>query len=274
MILIYMSKNISFYKYHGAGNDFIMVDFRQASSFDLADEALIRGLCDRHFGIGADGLIALVERQDVDFEMRYFNADGGEGSMCGNGGRCAVAFAHEMGIRKIHYHFLAVDGPHEAFLRENGWVELKMGDVLQVEKGEGYYFLNTGSPHYVEFVGDVASVDVCARGRAIRYNDRFREKGTNVNFVEQEGAGIAVATYERGVEAETLACGTGVTASAIASWLRQKPEYSEEEVRIPVRAKGGELEVRFRPTAEGFRDIWLCGPTQEVFIGKVEVLKS
>lgn len=255
-----------FFKYHGAGNDFIMVDHRNGFHFDLADEALIRLLCDRHFGIGADGLISLQSTPGADFEMRYFNADGREGSMCGNGGRCAVAFARQAGISKTHFHFLAVDGMHEAFLQENGWVELKMGDVKFVEKGEGFYFLDTGSPHYVEFVGDVSQVDVCSRGRAIRYNDRFREKGTNVNFVEEEGEGIAVVTYERGVEDETLACGTGITASALAVSLKSR-RGTEDEVRIPVRAKGGNLEVRFRKTSAGFTDIWLCGPTQFVFEG-------
>lgn len=262
-------QHIPFQKYHGAGNDFIMVDHRGGFFFDLDDEALIRQLCDRHFGIGADGLISIELTPDADFRMRYFNADGREGSMCGNGGRCAVAFARQAGIQKTHFHFLAVDGMHEAFLRENGWVELKMGNVVAVEQGDGFYFLDTGSPHYVEFVGDVSAVDVCGRGRAIRYNERFREKGTNVNFVEDEGDGIAVVTYERGVEDETLACGTGITASALAVFLKNN-RSAGGEVRIPVRAKGGDLEVRFRKTPAGFEDIWLCGPTEEVFSGKVK----
>ena len=261
--------SFGFHKYHGAGNDFILLDQRTEQVIDLADEGLIGLLCDRHFGIGADGLIALQTAADFDFEMKYYNADGREGSMCGNGGRCAVAFAHLIGIRKKQYRFLAVDGPHEAIIGENGWVELKMGDVRAVETGAGFYFLNTGSPHYVRFVEDVNAVNVVEEGRRVRYNDRFRAEGTNVNFVVEEGHGIAVATYERGVEDETLSCGTGITASAIAAWLK-KGGQAGGEARIPVRAKGGNLEVRFRKTEQGFSDIWLCGPTQLVFEGKVE----
>lgn len=255
-----------FFKYHGAGNDFIMVDHRAGFHFDLVDEAFIRHLCDRHFGIGADGLISLQSHAAADFEMKYFNADGREGSMCGNGGRCTVAFAYQMGIRKDHYQFLAVDGLHEAFLREMGWVELKMGDVAAVEVGEGYFFLDTGSPHYVRFVDDLAGLDVCAEGRAIRYNDRFRQKGTNVNFVAPDGDGISVATYERGVEDETLSCGTGITASALVTALKNGMT-GNTPIRIPVRAKGGQLEVRFERSSAGFRNIWLCGPTRLVFEG-------
>ncbi|MBK7407753.1 MAG: diaminopimelate epimerase [Saprospirales bacterium] len=261
-----MAATFPFFKYHGAGNDFIMIDHRESPHIDLADETLIRHLCDRHFGIGADGLIALLKSPELDFEMKYYNADGREGSMCGNGGRCTVAFAFQVGIRKPHYQFLAADGLHEAFFREQGWVELKMGDVKVVEAGEDFYFLNTGSPHYVRFVDKVSAVDVCALGKAVRYSDRFRQEGTNVNFVEEEDAGIAVATYERGVEDETLSCGTGITASALVTSLKRGLPAGEP-VQIPVRAKGGNLEVRFLKTEEGFRDIWLCGPTKMVFGG-------
>lgn len=259
-------EQLSFFKYHGAGNDFILLDHRSGPQIDLGDESLIRRLCDRHFGIGADGLIALQPAANADFEMKYFNADGREGTMCGNGGRCTVAFANKLGLRREHYHFLAADGLHEAFLREEGWVELKMGDVQTVEAGDGYFFLDTGSPHYVLFVKDIAATDVRGQGRAIRYNDRFREVGTNVDFVTEEGMGIAVATYERGVEDETLSCGTGITASALAFFIKKNGQAGVQ-ARIPVRAKGGNLEVRFRKTPQGFSDIWLCGPTQLVFKG-------
>jgi len=264
-----MKKNgqqIPFFKYHGAGNDFILLDHRSGSKIDLQDESLIRRLCDRHFGIGADGLISLQHAAGADFEMKYYNADGREGTMCGNGGRCTVAFAGQLGIRSEPYQFLAADGPHQAFLRDEGWVELKMGDVQSVEAGDGYFYLDTGSPHYVSFVKDIGIIDVCRLGKAIRYNDRFRAEGTNVDFVAEEGFGISVATYERGVEDETLSCGTGITAAALAFFLK-KGGNSSEQVRIPVRAKGGMLEVRFRKTEQGFSDIWLCGPTQFVYQG-------
>ena len=257
---------IPFFKYHGAGNDFIMLDHRAEPTINLGDDQLIARLCDRHFGIGADGLIALAEAPGFDFEMKYYNADGKVGSMCGNGGRCAVAFARLRGNRKTHFHFLAADGPHEAYLREMGWVELKMGDVQSVESGKDYFFLDTGSPHYVRLVGDLPAVDVLAAGRAIRYNERFKKEGTNVNFVQHDGLGIDVATYERGVEGETLSCGTGVTASALAAYLKWGDE-KDGPVHVPVRTKGGELDVRFLKTPEGFTDIWLCGPTQLVFEG-------
>ena len=149
------------------------------------------------------------------FEMVYFNADGKEGSMCGNGGRCIVAFAAHLGLLEQKCQFLAIDGPHEAILKSDAWVELKMQDVLQIEQGKGYYFMDTGSPHYVQFVDGLETLDVVEAGRAIRYSDRFRRQGTNVNFVSVSGQELAVATYERGVEDETLACGTGVTACAL-----------------------------------------------------------
>jgi diaminopimelate epimerase len=258
---------LKFHKYQGAGNDFVMIDNRGAHPFDPADEGRIRQLCDRRFGIGADGLILLEEHSDCDFEMIYFNADGRPGSMCGNGGRCAVAFAYFLGLIGSTTRFLAVDGFHEARLQGDDWVELKMGAVNSVEAGNDYYFLDTGSPHYVVFVDDLETVDVLGQGRAIRYSDRFREKGTNVNFVQVSGKGISVATYERGVEDETLSCGTGVTAAAMAYYLQQ-PAAGRQTVDI--KAKGGELQVRFQPKENGFTDVWLCGPAVRVFEGRVE----
>ena len=258
---------IPFFKYQGAGNDFILIDQREKQYLSQTNGAAIARLCHRRFGIGADGLILLQAHAEFDFEMVYFNADGGEGSMCGNGGRCIVAFARQLGIIEQECRFLAIDGPHEARIRPNGWVELKMKDVKEVEKGAGFFFLNTGSPHYVEFVDAVGHTAILQRGREIRYSERFRKEGTNVNFVEPTKDGITVATYERGVEDETLSCGTGVTASAIAHFLREPGQGPQA---IPIRTKGGELEVRFTPLADGFTDVWLCGPAQLVFKGQVE----
>lgn len=262
-----MSK-LSFSKYQGAGNDFVMIDNR-TGALDRSAEDKIRRLCERRFGVGADGLILLQDHPDYDFEMVYFNADGREGSMCGNGGRCAVAFARQLGIIDLKTHFLAVDGPHDARIDEAGsWVELRMGKVARVEQGGDFFYLDTGSPHYVVFVEDLAQVNVVTQGRAVRYSNRFRESGTNVNFVQPVRAGIAVATYERGVEDETLSCGTGVTAAAIAYYLRQP---SAARQRVDIRAKGGELQVHFEPAGEGFDEIWLCGPAKRVFEGSWEV---
>lgn len=259
---------LPFYKYQGAGNDFVVVDNRGPIYLPEPGPELVRRLCHRRFGVGADGLMLLQNKEGFDFEMIYFNADGKEGSMCGNGGRCIVAFARRLGLIKNRCRFLAIDGPHEAIIERQNWVELKMGNVSGIEIGENYYYLDTGSPHYVTFVDDVARVDVVQEGRAVRYSDRFEGEGTNVNFVQLTSGGISVATYERGVEDETLACGTGVTASAIAYYLR-KPGKSRQEVAI--RAKGGQLLVRFRPADGGFEEIWLCGPAALVFEGEIEI---
>ena len=262
-------KQISFEKYQGAGNDFVLIDGRRHNPLATTDHALIARLCDRKFGIGADGLIILRKHSGYDFEMLYFNADGYPGSMCGNGGRCAVAFAHTLGMVSRECNFLAVDGPHRAVLTRKNWIELEMIEVDQIEIQDGFYFLDTGSPHYIEFVPDLDRVDVYHRGREIRYSDRFREKGTNVNFIEKKPGGIRIATYERGVENETLACGTGVTAAAIAHYLLDPLPANE---RVKVEAKGGNLEVRFSVSGVNhFHDIWLCGPAESVFKGSFPV---
>ncbi|MEM8908988.1 MAG: diaminopimelate epimerase [Bacteroidota bacterium] len=256
---------IPFYKYQGTGNDFVLIDNRGAGHLQGRDTDLIKRLCDRRFGIGADGLILLQERQGYDFEMVYFNADGRESSMCGNGGRCITAFAKFLGIIHERTHFLAIDGPHDAFIDVEDWVELKMSDVASVESGEDYFIMDTGSPHYVIFVEDLDDIDVVNNGQAIRYSERFRAEGINVNFVEKNRSGIMVATYERGVEDETLSCGTGVTAAAIAYYLKQ-PTADRQEVAIS--SKGGPLKVRLAPDAEGgFQNVWLGGAAQQVFQG-------
>lgn len=262
---------LPFYKYQGTGNDFILIDNRAKALLERKDTAYIRTLCDRRFGIGADGLILLQNKEGYDFEMVYFNADGAESSMCGNGGRCITAFARYLGIVTDKATFLAIDGPHEAILRDDYWVELKMTDVPQVLMEDEHFELDTGSPHYVTFVEDVDDIDVFNNGQAIRYSQKYRKEGINVNFVEKTKEGIFVLTYERGVEAETLSCGTGVTAAAIAYHL-DRPDGSR--LRVPIQTKGGQLEVRIEPIGDGFQNIWLCGPTEVVFQGQVSKVLS
>lgn len=258
--------NIHFYKYQGTGNDFVIVDNRNDEYTGLTTEQIAH-LCDRRFGIGADGLMMLENQNGYDFRMKYYNSDGREGSMCGNGGRCLTAFARQMGINKPELKFIAVDGEHEAKLRDNGWVDLKMQNVQEVENGEDFFYLNTGSPHYVKFVTDVQEVDVYEEGRAVRYSDRFKATGTNVNFVQEVDNGIFVRTYERGVEDETFSCGTGVTAAALTAAPEEAGSYT-----IPVETLGGHLEVRLqRNGAQQYENIWLCGPATLVFEGNITI---
>ncbi|TKG90490.1 diaminopimelate epimerase [Puteibacter caeruleilacunae] len=257
---------VHFYKYQGAGNDFVIIDNRD-KLFDGNNVELIEKLCDRRFGIGGDGLMLLEEDESSDFLMRYFNADGREASMCGNGGRCIVAFAHRLGLFNQSTQFMAVDGLHDAIMCDDAIVDLKMIDVEDIEAGQGFYFMDTGSPHYVRIVNDISSIDVYNDGRAIRYNERFKEVGTNVNFVQIVDGALTVYTYERGVEDETLACGTGITASAIAAAIVEE----KNEGTFPIKAKGGDLEVRFQKADEGFNNIWLKGPATFVFEGDIEV---
>jgi diaminopimelate epimerase len=253
-----------FHKYHGAGNDFILLDNRQLT-FEADNISLVAGLCDRRFGIGADGLMLLQEHPVYDFEMRYFNSNGREASMCGNGGRCIVAFAHKLGIIGSQTTFLAFDGIHEAELISETDIYLRMSDVNAIEVNGNEFYLNTGSPHFVRFVETLVDLDVDKEGRAVRYNDRFREEGTNVNFVRLEDGKLTVYTYERGVEAETLACGTGITASALSAALLTGLSSGS----FPVKAKGGNLSVSFEKCDRGFTNIWLRGPATYVFEGNI-----
>lgn len=266
---------IPFYKYQGAGNDFVMIDNRSYAYLNRDDTDKIQWLCNRRFGIGADGLILIEKHPSYDFEMIYFNADGAEGSMCGNGGRCAVAFAKSLGIIDSQTTFLAIDGPHKALINPAGnWVELKMIDVDTVQIDSKDYVLNTGSPHYITFVDTLDTVNVNVEGQKIRYSETYAEQGINVNFVEAKEDGFDIATYERGVENETLACGTGVTAAAIA-YAMKFPHKANQQINnggIPVSAKGGQLSVRFAMKDQYFSDIWLCGPAEQVFRGEVEVV--
>lgn len=259
---------LSFYKYQGTGNDFILIDNRLQH---FSKEALfIEKLCDRRFGIGADGLICLETSEDpqYDFRMVYFNADGFEGSMCGNGGRCLVRFAHDLGIIQEKTLFSAVDGPHEAQVTAEN-IHLKMSDVTKVEQFEEYDFLNTGSPHYVTLQNDLDSLPVTTAGAAIRYAPEWVEKGgTNVNFMEVVAPNhLYVRTYERGVEDETYSCGTGVTACAISSVLRFNWTSP-----IAIKTKGGNLQISFQQDIykKIFTQIYLIGPAQRVFTGQLE----
>lgn len=254
-----------FFKYQGAGNDFIMIDDRNLTF--TAKQEQIASLCDRRFGIGADGLILLRNDPAYDFRMVYFNADGAEGSMCGNGGRCAVRFARDLGMVGDFTRFIAVDGEHTAELNDQV-VRLGMSDVNGIETLEDHYFTNTGSPHYVAFVTSVDETDVVGIGKAVRYGPVYGpEGGTNVNFAQViEKDYLKVRTYERGVEDETLACGTGVTACALVA-----AECFGWEGPVAVRVPGGMLSVEFiRGTDPGtFRDIYLTGPAEFVFSGAV-----
>jgi diaminopimelate epimerase len=253
-----------FHKFHGAGNDFILIDNRQLT-FEADKISLVAGMCDRRFGIGADGLMLLQEHPVYDFEMRYFNSDGREASMCGNGGRCIVAFAHKLGIIGTQTKFMAFDGIHEATLISTEDVNLRMSDVNAIEVDGNEFYMNTGSPHFVRFVETLENLDVDKEGKAVRFNDRFRAEGTNVNFVLFEDGKLTVYTYERGVEAETLACGTGITASALSAALLTGLSSGS----FPVKAKGGNLSVSFDKSDRGFTNIWLRGPVTYVFEGKI-----
>lgn len=257
-------KNIQFYKYQGTGNDFIMIDNRNLL-FDGGEHHLITRLCNRRFGIGADGLILIQNHPDCDFEMVYFNADASQ-SMCGNGSRCAVKFAQKLNIIQDHCTFMAIDGLHEATI-SNGHIKLKMGDVSQVDKVEDDYYINTGSPHYVKFVNHIDKFPVYEAGKAIRNSEPYKAKGTNVNFVSLNGHNkIFVRTYERGVEDETLSCGTGVTACALAA------SFSDYVSPVKVETLGGALEIAFLQETDGsFRDIYLSGPAEEVFSGTISI---
>lgn len=259
---------LKFYKYQGTGNDFIMVDNRTAV-ISKNDTILIRFLCDRRFGIGADGLILLEnsETPGDDFKMVYFNADGNESSMCGNGGRCLVAFAKFLGIISEKASFTAIDGFHEAVI-EKDLVGLKMMEVNGISETGSAFFLNTGSPHHVIFSENVEDLDVKKEGSSIRYSEAYASKGgTNVNFVlPVDEDTFKVRTYERGVEDETLSCGTGVTAVALAAYRSGKTKATTVHLETP----GGELAVKFTPTGKGFSDIWLTGPAKLVFKGEIE----
>lgn len=256
---------IYFNKYHGTGNDFIIIDNRNRQT-GRGNTTLFRKMCDRHFGIGADGLMLLGEKEGYDFEMTYFNSDGNESTMCGNGGRCIVAFARNLGIIENNARFIAPDGLHHARI-ENNIVSLSMSDVDPPGHVSGDHFINTGSPHFIVPVPDVSKMDVFSMGRKLRMSDSFAPGGTNVNFVETTNDGIIVRTYERGVENETLSCGTGVTAAAISSmWEKGPGKY-----RVKVKTMGGSLDVSFTIGEKKITSVCLTGPAEFVFSGEIEI---
>lgn len=255
---------IQFFKYQGTGNDFILIDDR-TNSFPASTDFIAR-ICDRRFGVGGDGLILIKKAEGYDFRMVYYNADGNEGSMCGNGGRCAVRFASDLGICKGETRFIAVDGPHEAVVSSDV-ISLKMSDVDGISHLDDHDFLNTGSPHYITYVDDVAKVPVVEQGQSIRYGDLYGPKGgTNVNFVEVNGKNsIRIRTYERGVEDETYSCGTGATAAVLSHFAKNGSDN-----QVDVQVEGGRLNVRFENTGEGtFSNIWLTGPAERVYVGEI-----
>jgi len=260
---------IDFVKYHGAGNDFVIIDcLREEYKALHLSLSQIKKICDRHFGVGADGLMLLKEDADTDFLMDYYNSDGRRSSMCGNGARCIVDYAQKCGYAEEKVVFIAPDGLHEAS-KEGDLINLKMGDVKSVELTEkNHYFLDTGSPHYVVFEEDIEHLDLIKEAHQIRYNNRFAKDGTNVNMVELDGSKLKLRTYERGVENETLACGTGVVASVLA--LAEKSKIQTKGTQ-EVSARGGELSVSYERGSEGYHNIWLKGPTKEVFTGSLDL---
>jgi diaminopimelate epimerase len=256
---------VPFFKYHGTGNDFIIIDNRNRK-FDFTDKSLVNHLCNRRLGIGADGLMVLLDHPELDFEMKYFNSDGKEATMCGNGGRCITAFAKKLGLINDLADFQTIDGEHKAIII-NDYVKLKMHNVTEIEHGTDYYFLNTGSPHYVTFRKNLEDMDIVEEGRKIRFSSRYKDEGINVNFVELSHDRIFVRTYERGIENETLSCGTGVVASAICAALETKT-YKKS---INVITRGGKLKVCYDiKNRVIFENIWLEGPIRYVFEGKIE----
>jgi len=253
-----------FYKYEGTANDFIMIDDRL--NLFPANPEVISKLCDRKTGIGSDGIILIKNDTDADFYMDFYNPDGSQ-SFCGNGSRCAVAFAFRMGITGRKTRFNAIDGMHSGELFDNNRVKVSMGDVTTVEKIEADLILDTGSPHYVKFVAELENENIVASGKEIRYSDRFKERGINVNLVEKISQNaLQCQTYERGVEDETFSCGTGVTAVALAAGFQY-------DLAAPIRVvtKGGELKVGFTKTGDGFTNITLEGPATPVFKGEINV---
>jgi len=262
---------INFDKYQGTGNDFIIINgIKQPHALQLHTDQIAK-LCDRRFGIGADGLMILTDDEETDFTMTYYNANGHESTMCGNGGRCISAFARQEGVCDIQARFQAIDGVHEVRITDDNMVELEMKDVTAIDRDGDAYILDTGSPHYVIIVEDYAAMDIVDYGKSIRYAERYLPDGINVNIASLIGDRLYVKTYERGVENETYSCGTGVTASALAASLHYAHLSRASELSIV--SKGGDLKVKFNPATLGsFSQIWLCGPASKVFTGKISLV--
>ena len=265
---------LEFYKYQGTGNDFVMIDNR-SGFFPKENVQLVARLCDRRFGIGADGLI-LLENDEIasklamtaDFKMVYYNSDGNQSSMCGNGGRCLVAFAKDLSVIKDSCTFIATDGLHHASVANDGIVSLQMIDVTNIKKESDYTFMNTGSPHHVQLVEDLEHYNVKENGVALRYGSLYGEAGSNINFVKKINEDtFSLRTYERGVEDETLACGTGATAVAIAMNATGQTNASS----IKLNVEGGKLAVSFDKIGDLFTNVFLIGPAEFVFKGQIEI---
>lgn len=255
-----------FFKYQGTGNDFILIDDRPLN-FPIKDVSLIARLCDRRFGIGADGLIVVQNAASSDFKMVYFNADGNESTLCGNGARCTIAFAKFLGCIESETTFEAIDGLHNAVIG-GSHVSLQMHDVTEIGNFEKHSFLDTGSPHHIELVEDLRNFDVFNNGKKIREGAPYGKAGANVNFVEQlSDDQFSIRTYERGVEDETLSCGTGATAVALAMHKIGKTDAT----KIKINVVGGELEIQFKATDQGYSDVFLSGPAEQVFSGTFEL---
>lgn len=251
----------TFYKYQGTGNDFVMIDNRNYR-FPKNNQATIAMLCDRRFGVGADGLILLENSSTADFKMVYFNADGNESTMCGNGGRCIVAFANFLNIIDSTTVFEAVDGLHNAEIMVD-MVNLQMQDVTEVKVNSSSVFLDTGSPHHVQFETDIENFDIKTKGAAIR-NEVYGRAGSNVNFVHKiSDQKFKIRTYERGVENETLSCGTGATAVAIAMYHTKNTAFTTIEIQV----EGGELTISFKPESNHYSQVFLSGKATQVFKG-------
>ena len=259
--------DIKFSKWQGTGNDFIILDNRD-NQYDTLPAETIKYLCHRNFGIGADGLIKLEIHPQYDFSMKYYNADGNEAEMCGNGARCIIGFAYELGIIENETQFMASDGIHEGEVVDNNLYQVKMIDVEDFRKSDDYYFLNTGVPHAVIFTDDIIKAKIVETGRKIRNSSEFAPEGTNVNFVQIDNNNIKLRTYERGVENETLSCGTGAVASAIAASL----ENGQKQTDFNCQVLGGILNVSFEFKGSGaFKNIFLQGPAYQVFEGTLRV---
>jgi len=258
---------LEFYKYQGTGNDFVMIDNR-SNTFPKENTQLVAHLCDRRFGIGADGLILLDTDATTDFRMVYYNSDGNLSSMCGNGGRCLVAFAKKLNVIQNETTFLATDGFHYATVGADGIVSLQMIDVAEIKNTQDYSFLNTGSPHHVQIVEDLQHFNVKENGAAIRYGNLYGQAGSNINFVKKiDETTFSLRTYERGVEDETLACGTGATAVAIA--MNATGQTNSNEINLNV--EGGKLAVSFDKVNEKYTNVFLKGPAEFVFKGTIEI---
>jgi len=254
---------LKFSKYQGTGNDFIMIDNRD--NHFIPNPEIIQKLTDRRFGIGSDGLITIEDHSSLDFKMNYFNSDGSQ-SLCGNGSRCAVAFARELGIIEQEATFESTDGIHYAFIKNEN-IHFKLHDVNKVDRlNKNEYFVDTGSPHHIILNEEIESIDIKKRGSELRYSNRYSPSGTNVNFLKLNLNSLIVRTYERGVEDETLSCGTGVTACALTAYnLGYKSP-------VKIETKGGTLSVSFEVTDNQFTNVYLIGPAMKVFEGSIDTI--